>query len=466
MHSLSQIRSSLDNKVISSTELTKIYLDNIKKYNKEINAFITVCEEGAIETAKKAQKSINKNQSSLMTGIPLAIKDNICTKGIKTTCASKMLEDFTPFYNATAIEKLINQGAIILGKTNLDEFGMGDSNENSYFGAVKNPYNKNHVSGGSSGGSAASVAAKMAPVALGSDTGGSVRQPSALCGVTGLKPTYGTVSRYGLIAFASSLDQIGICANSAEDTGFVLNSIYGNDLKDSTSSTNARGDYLRLINMPIKELKIGIITDSFEKCLNTQLSDVVDYFKRNTNVTEISIPSAKYGIASYLAISSAETSANLSKFDGIKYGFNCDNIEDSRTVALGKEVKKRILLGNHVLSEKNYDKYFIAAQKARAKIINEFNDAFSKCDVIISPTTLTTAQKLNSPGNNKQQYSNDLFTVCSSLTGLPEITTTCGYDHNNLPIGFSIIGKAFDEATIISVADRFEQDFKRKEPIL
>ncbi len=466
MHSLSEMRNSLDQKIISSTELTKIYLDNIKKYNNEINAFITVCEEGAIEAAKNAQKLIDKNQSSFMTGIPLAIKDNICTKGIKTTCASKMLEDFTPFYNATATERLINQGAIILGKTNLDEFGMGDSNKNSYFGIVKNPYNQNYVSGGSSGGSAACVAAKMAPVALGTDTGGSVRQPAALCGITGLKPTYGTISRYGLIAFASSLDQIGICAKSAEDTGYILNSIYGKDPKDSTSSHKSKGNYLKLIDMPIKDIKIGIITDFFEKCQTPQLFDVIDYFKKNSNIIEISLPSAKYGIASYLAISSAETSANLSKYDGIKYGHNSDSIETSRGEAFGKEVKKRILFGNYILSEENYDKYFKSAQTARSKIKTEYYEALEKCDIIISPTTVTTAQEIYSPGNNKQEYSQDLFTVCSSLTGLPEITTTCGYDHNNLPIGFSIIGKAFDEATIISVADRFEKDFKRKEPIL
>ena len=465
MYSLKELRNKLDNKELSSIELTKIYLNNIKKHNKDINAFITVCEDDAIKNAKKAQELIDNRQSSSMTGIPIAIKDNICTKGIKTTCASKMLEDFTPFYNATAVEKLINQNAIILGKTNLDEFGMGDSNKNSHFGEVKNPYNKNYVSGGSSGGSAACVAADMSPVALGTDTGGSVRQPSALCGITGLKPTYGTVSRYGLVAFASSLDQIGICAKSAEDTGYLLNVIYGKDPKDSTSSDNAKGNYLELINMPLKDLKVGILTDFFEKS-NTQLSHVIDYFKNNSNITDISLPSAKYGVAAYLGISSAETSANLSKFDGIKYGHNSESIETSRGDALGKEVKKRILLGNYILSEENYDKYFKSAHTARENLKKEYHKAFEECDIIISPTTVSTAQEIYSPGNKKQQYSQDMFTVCSSLTGLPEITTTCGYDENNLPIGFSITGRAFDEATIIAVADRFEKDFKRKEPIL
>ncbi len=478
MQSLLKLRTMLDEKEISVLELTNIYLDNIKKYNPKINCYITVCEDFALKSSKKAQELIDRKSSSNMTGIPVSIKDNICTNGIKTTCASKMLKDFVPFYNATVIDKLIDENAIILGKTNLDEFGMGDSNINSYFGPVKNPYNIECVSGGSSGGSCASVSANMAPVSLGTDTGGSVRQPAALCGVTGLRPTYGTVSRYGLVAFASSLDQIGICAQSAFDAGYLLNSLYGTDKMDSTTSTLAKGNYLKYIDKPIRNLKIGIIKEFMDNITSVDVKNsiltAIDYFKKNgAEIIEASLPSSKFGIGAYLAISSAEATANLAKFDGVKYGYNDDfnniykdALKKSRSDAFGKEVKKRILLGNYVLSEDNYEKCFDASMNVRKKLISEYDEIFKQCDVIISPTTFTTAQKINSPGNNKQEYSQDQYTVCASLAGLPEITTTCGYDNNNLPIGFSITGKAFEDAKIISVADRFEKDFKRREPIL
>ncbi len=479
MTTLSKLRSELDNKSISAQELTKIYLDNIKKYDSKINSYITVCEEFALKSAIKAQELIDKSEAKQMTGIPISIKDNICTKGIKTTCASKMLEDFVPFYNATVVEKLLGQNAVILGKTNLDEFGMGDSNKNSYFGAVKNPYNTECVSGGSSGGSAASVAANLAPVSLGTDTGGSVRQPAALCGVTGIRPTYGTVSRFGVVAFASSLDQIGVCAKSAHDAGYVLNSIYGVDQKDSTTSESAKGNYLRLIDMPIKGLKIGIPVEFLDYIETQEMKQsflfVIDYFKNcGAEIFDVSLPSAKYGIAAYLAISSAEAATNLSKFDGIKYGHSHSSkeafnelISSVRKDSFGKEVKKRILLGNYVLSEENYERYYNASRDLRNELILEYTQIFKKCDVILSPTTLVPAQKINSPGNNnKQEYSQDIFTVSASLAGLPEITTTCAYTQDNLPIGFSITARPFDDAKIISVADRFEKDFRRKGPVI
>ncbi len=478
MQSLLNLRTMLDKKEISVMELTIIYFDNIKKYNEKINCYITVCEDLFSKSAKKAQELINKNNSFNMTGIPIAIKDNICTKEIKTTCASKMLENFVPYYNATVIEKLLDENAIILGKTNLDEFGMGDANINSYFGPVKNPYNYKYVSGGSSGGSAASVAANMAPVSLGTDTGGSVRQPAALCGVTGLRPTYGTISRYGLVAFASSLDQIGICAKSAFDTGYLMNSLYGIDKKDSTTSTLAKGDYLKYIDESVKGLKIGIIKEFIDNITSVDVKKsilmAIDYFKKNgAEIIEVSLPSSKFAIGAYLAISSAEATANLAKFDGMKYGNNDDfnnafreNLEKSRSDAFGKEVKKRMLLGNYVLSEDNYEECFDASMNVRKKLISEYDEIFKNCDVIVSPTTFTAAQKIDFLGNNKQEYSQDQYTVCASLAGLPEITTTCGYDNNNLPIGFSITGKPFEDAKIISVADRFEKDFKRREPVL
>ncbi len=467
MPTLLELRKKLDKKEISAYELTRLYLNNIKKFNSQINSYITVCEDFSLCSCKKAQDLIDKNEASAMTGIPISIKDNICTNGLKTTCASKMLEDFVPFYNATVIDKLMKENAIILGKTNLDEFGMGDSNQNSCFGAVKNPYNTNHISGGSSGGSAACVAANMAPVSLGADTGGSVRQPAALCGITGLRPTYGTVSRYGLIAFASSLDQIGVLAKNAQDTGYVLNSI-----------ADENNDFLSMIDKPISNLKIGVFTDFIDNISSYEVKScflsVIDYFKKNkAEVIDISLPSSKFATASYLAISSAEVSSNLSRYDGLKYGYKNDDLlfsemlKHSRKNAFGAEVKKRILLGNYVLSEENYNKYYQTACRVRNQLIYEYSEIFNKCDIIISPTTFTTARKLDFPGNNAiQDYSLDAFTVCASLAGLPEITTTCGYDKNNLPIGFSITGRAFDEPKIISVTDRFEKDFIKKEPVL
>ena len=472
MLNLSKIRQELDNKRISCHELTKIYLKTIKEYNPKINSYITVCEEFAYRSAKKAQERIDRNESLNMTGIPISVKDNICTKGIKTTAASKMLEDFIPVYNATVIDKLLSEDAIILGKTNLDEFGMGDSNQHSFFGPARNPYNTEYITGGSSGGAASSVAANLAPAALGTDTGGSVRQPAALCGVTGIRPTYGTVSRFGLIAFASSLDQIGVCAKSAHDVGYVLNSIYGIDEKDSTTSKNSTGNYLNLIGKIQKNLKIGISTEFINKITDDDVKksilSVIDYYKYNgAEIIEVSLPSSKYGIGAYLAISSAEASTNLSKFDGIKYGYFDTDINQARTQAFGKEVKKRILLGNYVLSEENFERCFKAAKNIQQKLTNEYSQIFKKCDVLISPTTLSVARKINSPGNTlKPEYSQDIFTVSASLVGLPEITTTCGYNSDNLPVGFSVTGKPYHEAQIIATADMFEKDFKRKEPIL
>ena len=349
---------------------------------------------------------------------------------------------------------------------------MGDSNQSSYFGAVKNPHNTKCVSGGSSGGSAAAVAANLAPVALGTDTGGSVRQPAALCGITGIRPTYGTVSRFGVVAFASSLDQIGVCANSAQDAGYVLNCIHGVDNKDSTTSENAKGNYLEMIDMPVKDLKIGIPVEFMNNIVSEDIKksflSVIYYFQKNgAQIIDVSLPSSKYGIAAYLAISSAEASTNLSKFDGIKYGFNSKNFEFSRSFAFGKEVKKRILLGNYVLSDENYENYYKASHDLRNALICEYREIFKICDVVLSPTTLVTAQEIYSPGNIlSQEYSQDIYTVSASLAGLPEISTTCGYDKENLPIGFSITGKPFDDAKIISIADRFEKDFRRKEPTL
>ena len=476
--SLTELRKKLDSHEISVKELTKEYMEKIEKKDKILNSFITVCDETEKE-AIAAQDIIDKGQSKAMTGIPISIKDNICTEGIRTTCASKMLNDFVPFYNATVTEKLNNEKAVILGKTNMDEFAMGASSCTSYFGRVKNPYNTDCVPGGSSGGAAASVAAGLCAAALGSDTGGSVRQPAAFCGVTGLKPTYGTVSRYGLIAFASSLDQIGVIANSAEDTGYVLNSIYGYDVNDRTTSKKAQGNYLSKIGQNIKGLKIGIPKEFFSDAVSDDVKQSVmsaaEYYKScGAELVESSMPSLPYAVSAYYLISSAEAASNLSRFDGIKYGYRSSEgdtfnelISNTRREGFGDEVKRRILLGNYALSSGYYDAYYKNASRIRKKIRDEYAQIFEKCDIILTPTAPTTAYKAGYQENDPvKMYLADICTVTVNIAGLPAISTTCGYDSNNMPIGMSLVGKAFDEALIISAADAFEKDFCKKEAVI
>ncbi len=476
--SLTELRKKLDSHEISVKELTKEYMEKIEKKDKILNSFITVCDETEKE-AIAAQDIIDKGQSKAMTGIPISIKDNICTEGIRTTCASKMLNDFVPFYNATVTEKLNNEKAVILGKTNMDEFAMGASSCTSYFGRVKNPYNTDCVPGGSSGGAAASVAAGLCAAALGSDTGGSVRQPAAFCGVTGLKPTYGTVSRYGLIAFASSLDQIGVIANSAEDTGYVLNSIYGYDVNDRTTSKKAQGNYLSKIGQNIKGLKIGIPKEFFSDAVSDDVKQSVmsaaEYYKScGAELVESSMPSLPYAVSAYYLISSAEAASNLSRFDGIKYGYRSSEgdtfnelISNTRREGFGDEVKRRILLGNYALSSGYYDAYYKNASRIRKKIRDEYAQIFEKCDIILTPTAPTTAYKAGYQENDPvKMYLADICTVTVNIAGLPAISTTCGYDSNNMPIGMSLVGKAFDEALIISAADAFEKDFYKKEAVI
>ena len=476
--SLTELRKKLDSHEISVKELTKEYMEKIEKKDKILNSFITVCDETEKE-AIAAQDIIDKGQSKAMTGIPISIKDNICTEGIRTTCASKMLNDFVPFYNATVTEKLNNEKAVILGKTNMDEFAMGASSCTSYFGRVKNPYNTDCVPGGSSGGAAASVAAGLCAAALGSDTGGSVRQPSAFCGVTGLKPTYGTVSRYGLIAFASSLDQIGVIANSAEDTGYVLNSIYGYDVNDRTTSKKAQGNYLSKIGQNIKGLKIGIPKEFFSDAVSDDVKQSVmsaaEYYKScGAELVESSMPSLPYAVSAYYLISSAEAASNLSRFDGIKYGYRSSEgdtfnelISNTRREGFGDEVKRRILLGNYALSSGYYDAYYKNASRIRKKIRDEYAQIFEKCDIILTPTAPTPAYKAGYQENDPvKMYLADICTVTVNIAGLPAISTTCGYDSNNMPIGMSLVGKAFDEALIISAADAFEKDFYKKEAVI
>lgn len=469
----------LDSKEISAVELTEQYLDRIEKSDKEINSYITVCKENALADAKKAQEVIDSGNSGAFTGLPISVKDNICTLGVKTTCASHMLDDFIPPYNATVMEKLKKDNIVMLGKTNMDEFAMGGSSQTSYFGGVKNPYDLTRVTGGSSGGAAASVSADLCAAALGSDTGGSVRQPASFCGVTGLKPTYGTVSRWGLIAFASSLDQIGVIAKSAEDTGYMLEGIYGYDENDATSSKKSEGNYNSLIGSDVNKLKIGVPKEFFGDGLNdevkTAVLNAVEYYKKlGCEIVDVSLPSLEYAVSAYYLISSAEAASNLSRFDGIKYGlrsglgedFN-DLIKNSRREGFGQEVKRRIMLGNYALCSGYYDAYYKNATRIRTQIRNEYADIFSKCDVMLTPTAPTTAYKIGEQENDPvKMYLADIYTVTLNIAGLPAISTTCGYDSKGLPIGMSLIGKAFDEKTIIAVCDRFEKDFERKEIVL
>ncbi len=475
---LKELRKQLDSKQIGAVELTKAYLDKISAVNDTLKAFITVTPELAVKQAEAAQEAIDSGKAGAFCGIPISVKDNICTDGVLTTCASRMLEDFIPTYNATVIERLNAEGIVMLGKTNMDEFAMGGSSQTSYFGGVKNPYDTSRVSGGSSGGSAAAVAAGLCAASLGSDTGGSVRQPASFCGVTGLKPTYGAVSRWGLIAFASSLDQIGVLAASAADTGYILNGIAGYDRNDATSSHKAGNcDYTDQIDKTdFGALRIGIPKEFFSDGISDEVKAAVlkacDYYKSlGAELVEVSMPSLEYAVSAYYLISSAEAASNLSRFDGIKYGhraglgedFN-DLISHSRREGFGNEVKRRILLGNYALSSGYYDAYYKNASRIRTKIRSEYSAIFEKCDIIITPTAPTTAYKTGVQENDPvKMYMADICTVTVNIAGLPAVSTTCGYDSDGMPIGMSIVGRAFDEALIIAAADRFEKDHERQE---
>lgn len=472
---LLELRRKLDSREIGAVELAEEYIKKIKERDSAVNSYITVCEEGALSDAAAAQKVIDEGNSKPLTGIPISVKDNICTEGVRTTCASRMLENFVPVYNATAVQRLRAQNYVMLGKTNMDEFAMGGSSQTSYFGGPKNPYDITRVTGGSSGGAAASVAAGLCAAALGSDTGGSVRQPSAFCGVTGLKPTYGAVSRWGLIAFASSLDQIGVIAKSAADTGYVLNAVCGYDINDATSSKKAHGDYTELVGSDISKLKIGVpkeFLDGASAEVRESVLKAADFYKSlGCEIIECSLPSLEYAVSAYYLISSAEAASNLSRFDGIKYGHRAGLGEDfnalikkSRREGFGSEVKRRIMLGNYALCSGYYDAYYNNARRIRTEIRKEYADIFEKCDVILTPTAPTAAYEIGKQENDPvKMYLADICTVTVNIAGLPAISTTCGYDKNGMPIGMSLTGKAFDEKTIIAVCARFEEDFDRKE---
>jgi len=465
-NSINELVKLLFTKKISSSELVSHYLARIKKYDSTINSFITVNDQALKQAREIDQK---QDPTKPLAGIPIAIKDIFCTQGIKTTCASKMLSNFIAPYNATVIEKLITAGAIILGKTNMDEFAMGSSNENSYYGPVKNPWNLEKVPGGSSGGSAAAVAANLAPIALGTDTGGSIRQPAAFCGLTGIKPTYGRVSRFGMVAFASSLDQCGIFAHSAEDAALLMQVIAGFDPKDSTSVNTDVPNYTAELNHPLKGLRIGLPKEYFTADLETGIAVAIDEAigvleKLGASIQEISLPHNDLALAVYYVIAPAECSSNLARYDGVRYGMRCENpknLEDlytrTRSECFSDEVKRRIMVGTYVLSSGYYDAYYLQAQKARTLIARDFQQAFNNIDIILAPSAPTTAFKLNEKTDNPiNMYLSDIYTIPVNLAGLPAISLPAGFA-DELPVGIQLIGNHFAESKILNVAHQYQK---------
>ncbi|MGN1297347.1 MAG: Asp-tRNA(Asn)/Glu-tRNA(Gln) amidotransferase subunit GatA [Clostridia bacterium] len=472
-----ELQEKLENKELTITEITKAYVDRIKEKEKDVQAFVTVLAEEANKQAEEIEEKIKNGEiKGNLAGIPIGIKDNMCTKGIKTTCSSRMLENFVAPYDATVIEKINEENMIDLGKLNMDEFAMGGSTEYSYFKKTRNPWNLNKVPGGSSGGSAAAVAANMVPWALGSDTGGSIRQPSSFCGVVGLKPTYGLVSRYGLVAFASSLDQIGPITKDVYDSAMLLNLIAGHDEKDTTSSDREKIDYTKCLKNDVKGLKIGVPKEFFGEGINEEVKESLQkaiqiYKELGAEIIEISLDIAEYALATYYIIACAEASSNLGRFDGIRYGYRTKEFKNlkelykkSRSEGFGPEVKRRIILGTYVLSSGYYDAYYKKAQQVRTLVMNEFNKGFEKCDVILTPTSPTVAFDIGSKSDNPlEMYLADICTVSVNIAGLPGISIPCGVDKEGMPIGMQLIGNKFCEETILNAAYTFEQAIQFRE---
>ena len=462
----------------SSVELTQHFLARIAQQDPNLNSFITVCNDEALAEAKAADAKIAAGNANAWTGIPFAHKDIFCTQGIKTSCGSKMLDNFIPPYDSTVTRNFKQQGAVCLGKTNMDEFAMGSSNESSYYGRVVNPWGENLVPGGSSGGSAAAVAARLTPAATATDTGGSIRQPAALCGVTGLKPTYGRVSRYGMIAFASSLDQGGPIARTAEDAAMMLNVMASYDNKDSTCIERDVPDYTSTLNNSIEGLNIGLPKEFFSDHLDASMQQQVENAvkeleKLGANIKEISLPHTELSVPAYYVIAPAECSANLSRFDGVRYGHRCEDPKDledlycrSRTEGFGDEVKRRIMVGAYALSAGYYDAYYRKAQQVRRLIKNDFTAAFNDVDLIVGPTSPTPAFGFNSKGDDPvKMYLEDIFTISTNLAGLPGMSIPAGMV-NNLPVGLQLIGNYFDEGRLLNVSHQFQQatDWHTKTP--
>ena len=476
---LSELSTSLHKGDISSVELTQHYLDRIKTHNNQLNAYITVCEDKALEQARAADQKIQQKTAGKLTGIPLAHKDIFCTKGIRTSCASKMLDNFIAPYNATVVDRVDTAGMVTLGKTNMDEFAMGSSNETSFYGPVKNPWDNARVPGGSSGGSAAAVAANLAPVATGTDTGGSIRQPASLCNLTGLKPTYGRISRYGMIAFASSLDQAGPLARSAEDAALLLNEMAGFDTLDSTSVEREVPDYTSTLNDSIVGLKIGLPKEYFSEGLDPEVAATIEaaiktYESLGATIKDITLPNTSLAVPTYYVVAPAECSSNLSRMDGVRFGHRCDDPKDlldlyqrSRGEGFGEEVKRRIMTGTYALSSGYYDAYYLKAQQCRRLISNDFQQAFSDIDVIMGPTTPTTAFKLGDKTDDPiSMYLADIYTISTNLAGLPALSIPAGFV-KGLPVGLQIIGNYFEEARLLNVAHSYQlaTDWHKKSPL-
>ncbi len=466
---IKQIQQGLAQKKFSSVEITQHYLDLIESHNPSINCFITVTDELALQQAKTADALIARGESRALTGIPVAHKDIYCTDGIRTSCASKMLDNFIAPYDATVIAKFKQDGAVMLGKTNMDEFAMGSSNENSFYGAVANPWNFERVPGGSSGGSAAAVAASLAPAATGTDTGGSIRQPAALCGISGIKPTYGRVSRYGMIAFGSSLDQGGPLARSAEDCAILLQTMAGFDPRDSTSIEQLVPDYSEHLNEDISGLKIGLPEEYFAEGLDADVARVIEiaideYRRLGAEIVDIQLPNSKLSIPVYYVVSSSECSSNLSRFDGVRFGHRCNNpvdLEDlykrSRDEGFGDEVKRRIMIGTYALSAGYYDAYYLKAQQLRRLIKQDYDRAFEKVDVILCPVTPEVAFKQGAKTDDPvSMYLQDIYTLALNLAGLPGMSIPAGFSQG-LPVGMQLIGNYFDEPRLLNVAHQYQQ---------
>jgi aspartyl-tRNA(Asn)/glutamyl-tRNA(Gln) amidotransferase subunit A len=476
--SITELTQALSSRQVSSLELTQYFLDRIQRFDGELNSFITVTAESAQQAAKAADKRLAQGDAPALCGLPIAHKDLFCTEGHRTSCGSKMLDTFVSPYSATLVDDYAAQGIVCLGKTNMDEFAMGSSNETSYYGPVKNPWATDCVPGGSSGGSAAAVAARLTPAATASDTGGSIRQPAAHCGITGLKPTYGRISRFGMIAFASSLDQAGLMASSAEDIALLLGPIARYDNKDATCIDRPREDYSRYLNQSVKGLRIGVPEEYFSTGLNPGVEktvrDALAHFESlGAQLVPIRLPHTHLSVPAYYVIAPAECSANLSRFDGVRYGHRCKNPQDlddlycrSRSEGFGDEVKRRILVGTFALSAGFFDAYYAQALKARRLIRNDFVAAFASVDVIIGPTAPSPAFAFGSKSQDPvAMYLEDIYTIATNLAGLPGMSLPCGVVEGK-PVGLQIIGRDFDEARMLGVAHQFQRttDFHRPMP--
>ncbi|MGA0023381.1 MAG: Asp-tRNA(Asn)/Glu-tRNA(Gln) amidotransferase subunit GatA [Burkholderiales bacterium] len=476
---LKELSALLASGAASSVELTQEFINKINKLNNALGCFVTVDAQRSLDQARAADACRAAGRAELLTGVPLAHKDIFCAQGWLTTCGSRMLSNFVAPYDAHVVERCNAAGMVTLGKTNMDEFAMGSSNETSHYGPVRNPWNQATVPGGSSGGSAAAVAARLAPAATGTDTGGSIRQPAALTGICGLKPTYGLVSRYGMIAFASSLDQAGPMARSAEDLGLLLNVMAGHDMRDSTSLERPKEDYNRDLAKPLNGLRVGLPGEFFGAGISVDVQKAVEaaiaeYKKLGATVVDVSLPNMELSVPVYYVLAPAEASSNLSRFDGVRYGHRAaeytdllDMYKKTRAEGFGAEVKRRILIGTYVLSHGYYDAYYIRAQKLRRLIAQDFTAAFKQCDVIMGPTSPTTAFRLGEKSADPvQMYLSDIYTIAVNLAGLPGMSIPCGFDGGGLPVGLQIIGNYFDEARMLNVAHQYQlaTDWHRRAP--